>query len=1406
MTKTTKISSSTVIKEILSLFFAVLVFLLIGTYPLNIIGAVSFYLLIKCINHYFFTAYKNYSIFLPDTWPRLSIYIIGIMASLVIVLVPSYPITMSSASIWNTFGSLSLPAILKVISGYFILGIFPGYVIYDTLLRRSDFRFILKICLIPALSFIVVVIIGLALQTIGLDVTSRTFFASLWGLILVIMSIRFIRRNGNASHIESRKKFSFTFDVFLLLLMGTILVLFAYVTVFSAHPFSGYLNYDPPSYFSFANQAMNFGPIERLPYVWFPVFLWVSQVLTGLPMLYAFVGMQFYEFLLPLVFYVFLDTILKSKRLAVAGAFLFFFASSNNSLAFLWSGFNHPDIFSSYLSGDYLTRYNTLLTYYYDKLGTSLAFPVILSPTTIDLIFAFLAMTFFYKYLTSEKNTQRKTELILAGAFWAASLYSHNIFLALPVLLTVMMYCLIANKSLTSTCKVLGSALFFGIVFELLSRLYQFNYNFFPVFLSADGNFLNLLSHPEIFVPTFGLFGYLLIVFLRHRFLLSRPNSLPCRLSSVIKMRTVRVFFWLVGLSVTMLAVYFFVTNFGAISRNQSSWYTIILGSYAVTLPLAIGGLPSLLGKLNKSSIVFILCWISSYIFGILISFFSVEIDPYWYIFLLMYPIACLAAFGINDLINFLRKPNFLQISIAHNQTSNKFKKYLKMLFGHALIQIVSVLIIISIGISFLSLAYSHEFTLVAPNFLTNESETEVYNWMNNNLQKNTVILPLSENSYLTLNSMVSNVRVLPLAYEFSPTWFSYAWIWNLLVNSTSPETILYILSYLNVSCVYATENDLAAIQAQGGSTLCSVIKAFPVEFGNSYATLYSVPAYPLTNDSNYVLVESLFDSQQANNLEVFDLLLQLGNKFSVVPDVELNNLKKNCVYFFPLNQHIPETLITNLMSQVFDGSNIVFFDSSFASFNELNEALPLSPINYLSPQLSGVTLVKNNSTEGWAFYEGSGLLCLDKNDSINGDPSLFAINSSADIFGKLIYSFEPPENWNCSGQELMVWVKSNVAGDIYFDVGNNGKTNWPYEVWTDSKDALYRIAPGEENKWTCFLIPINQPDAYSGSFNSSNVSIFKVGMLGLSPNQPVDIKVSEVQMINPTSYTQNGTLMPLILHSSFGNGTISYVDLSFLSSALSNSSLYSKMLSDTANTLLRYLPKQVASGSSTPLPIPSDLFKYIIPAPASLYYLKGLNGFFAYNNALTINGDFVINSSNFYISSNNLAIKELVVSGSNGTLSFQNVTLKKVIINGSGTLVTNSSEGVIGVTPVETYMRIDIPQNLNGSLLLRNVEGEIEIQQDQRLEYVHISRENLTMLLDDIGYTMLVKQPTITVDGSTNGVGVGVLSYGSQFFSTASPEEVSLEGDFTFRVLYCPGQILAKILDISRMEKVPSD
>lgn len=354
MEKKQAISLKNVTIFLVSLLVAFFVFASVSTYPLNVLSSVSAFLLVLFFQLYFHNAEPKLQIKLPASgklpkFLNFLVYGLGFLASLVILLIPSYSLHLDAEYMWSTFASLSPFAIARVVSAYFMVGFFPGYVVYDLFLRKFSFGSLKNLCLISALSYVLTTLAALTLFLSGLDISPSAAILFIWILVafLFVLSVKW--RDGRASVPKEKQSVVLDFKALFVLLIGIIIVLFAYLQVFSVRPFGGYLNYDVPHYMIEANAFMHYGPIVRAPYVWPQVFFWTTSLLSGLPMLYAYAGLQFYQLALPFSFYFLLHTILKKRKLAVVGTLLFFFVVSMNAIAVLWTRITTPSLFGAYM-------------------------------------------------------------------------------------------------------------------------------------------------------------------------------------------------------------------------------------------------------------------------------------------------------------------------------------------------------------------------------------------------------------------------------------------------------------------------------------------------------------------------------------------------------------------------------------------------------------------------------------------------------------------------------------------------------------------------------------------------------------------------------------------------------------------------------------------------------------------------------------------------------------------------------------------------------------------------------------------------------------------------------------------------------------------------------------------------
>lgn len=1387
-----------------SLIIALLVYFSIGTYPLNVISFVSVFLLVLFFRYNFFDEE-------PKNWLKISriplsflIYVFGFLGSLAVVIIPSYPLHLSTESMWQTFTSLSPTAFVRIFSAYFIVCFFPGYVTYDLFLRRNSDSFG-SVCLVPVLSYIMTNLITLAILTSGLEISPVSVICFIWVIVVLLIGIHYIKSKGKGTSVSKEKQFAvLDLNVALVTLIGVVIVLFSYIQVFGSIPFGGYLRYDVPGYMTGANEIMYFGPIVRAPYIWPQVFLWTTSLLTGLPMLYSYAGLQFYMAILPFSVYFLLYTLFKSRKSAALGTFLFFFVASTNALAPLWARIMVPEKFGNYLVGNAVQRWDFLYEFYQTKLGTSLTFSIMFSPSFMNDILFFLSIAFAYKYLTGDKG---RINFLLTALFTAASLFSRNIEMFLIILITVIVYSLMCNSPKKFVVKIIGSIAIFVLFFDFLSRFYFVNDSIYrrilPPLLSYGGNVAEVLLNPVVAVPIFGLIFYIALIILNKHFFM-KFGEIGSKILNMLKLRTVKLSLCLFSLFTVFLSIYLTLKDFANLSRWTGPWYSVVCTYFVAILPLAIGGFPYI--KKTDKPFLFILSWITSLSIGIGISYISDEMlianFPNRYTIALALPLICLAVLSMECI-----GPRSILLKLKLPARTHSLKIYPN--------RVIPVLLSIMIAISFLSFVYTHEFGLTDVNesrMLAQPSEIETYEWMNNHLEKGRTILPLSERSYSTLVSMVSDTRVLPIIRRYSPgLWFPYTWLKDILIDSVSPEAVLYTLNCLNVSYIYATEDDLAGLKED--SALKSLVSIFPIVFEKGIAKVYSVPSFPFFKDSNYVVVKSAIDEEPKNLLDVVNLLMASGLKFSVIPDLQLSVLKKDYVYFFPFSQHLPHDLLDNIINSVNDGAHVVFFDQSFASFDDLNKNYTVPPIKKFSGEVSI-----------WNFDEGMGNKTYDALGDFQG-----IIHEATWVEGKYdaALAFDGSKSWVELPQNLLsssdflngclidFWFKAgpqqnsrtifsiegawllyiNPSGRLSFDI--DGSSGQPSTVTANKYD---------DNTWHHVVA------SWDGE-KSANVKLYVDGSEeGSSVQDLYDIDILNGTSAFGSKYdgsgsSFNGTLDSVrILKKSqvaslrIGNGSITFLDLSSLSKTFYNQTSEKQYLETVMGSLSSLLSEPNLPTSPICLPYPPDLFKYVIPEFISLWNLKGLHGYGLADQGLTLSGQLMIQSRNNHLIGREMMAENVTIFSNTTETTFQRIKLGDIRIMGDCVILSNSSEVIMGGNSFGPFMYLHMKPMEYNEIRFTNVNGEIILEKDNGLEHVALSGGNLTIFTIN-EYTILAEQPAITVNGFLDGSLLGAFSYENHFFATESRENITFEGIFVFEALYDSGQILFHIREMKQID-----
>jgi hypothetical protein len=954
---------------ILSVLSSLLIFSLTSTLVMKVFFslasfAITFLLLLILFD------FKTFSVGRPQNLPNLLVstyrkipfsvllHLLALFASAIVVAIPSVNILIDPKLVWASFASLSLLSVLKVVSGYFLISIFPGMIIVFYLFKKYDLGIFEKTCLVLAISYCYSVTIGLILVNIGVF-SSFSFIISLWAPA-VIYAIHALRQKKIEVGKPQAKQIDFKLDSLMMLTICLVFVVSSYLLVLFVGPFTGLMSGDVKSYMNVANEIASFGPFSRtLTNIWSSFFMWLAGYLTGLPLLYAYVGLQFYQLVFPLSFYFLLRTLFpKRQHISSVGTLFLILINGVTSLYTLFTAVNSPNIFNTYMNGNV---YSVLINIFHKTGSPGIASPM-LGTVSFDVPLVFLALAFAYKYLTA--NTDAFHNILLAAIFTGAAFFTHNINLMPIVFGAAIVFSLLQEVS----WKRLGT-----LIFSIIATILLLD----PIsgFL-LGGTLTSWLSLPisqtspylKVVVILMGLLAACLFLMgLRHqihglfRKVFTRLSNSFSRYKNCNTSGKVKLVLWSIGISIFILSLYMYFSNLTNIDyigiwSNPSytfPWYFIVFRNYGPVFPLAIGALLIAGAKTIRKPLLFVLGCLLTMVIFMLAS--------------IMIPSVLLPSIIYVRMAGFVLIP--LSIVAALNFESSfggKIERYKKRI-RIAIKYLVPLLLTLVISISFLSQVYSRETFFVPDHQAISQETADAIGWLENNVPKGTYILPLSQTGYTLINNFALNLRALPIFWQYSPTWLSYSWLRAILLGSESSETVLCALSNLGASYIFVTSSDISQLkQDSNDGVLFSLLSSFPIAYENKDITIYAVPEYPLYEDSNYVLVIPTLDEFNGyvsnNTVAAFNLLILGGVKFSIQNDADLSELKSGYVYIFPSN-HIMSSDLKNFTN---NGATVISLDSQFYSLDELNRSTTLNLIEH-----SKETIVPAN-TSSIKFADGA--------------------------------------------------------------------------------------------------------------------------------------------------------------------------------------------------------------------------------------------------------------------------------------------------------------------------------------------------------------------------------------------------------------------------------------------------
>ncbi|MDG6223238.1 MAG: hypothetical protein QCH99_08260 [Candidatus Bathyarchaeota archaeon] len=146
----------------------------------------------------------------------------------------------------------------------------------------------------------------------------------------------------------------------------------------------------------------------------------------------------------------------------------------------------------------------------------------------------------------------------------------------------------------------------------------------------------------------------------------------------------------------------------------------------------------------------------------------------------------------------------------------------------------------------------------------------------------------------------------------------------GITLNLTQWTNVTIEATYSTIK-LYINDNLIKTMQGTGreGKIGLSAYAGYHTVYDDVKVTSLTLPV-----DSK----SALLGYQVASNM-----LVASGVNFTIVPDVNLTRLEAGNMYIFPYNWHIPQNLVSNLQEYVSQGAHVIFLDSLFGSFDELD-------------------------------------------------------------------------------------------------------------------------------------------------------------------------------------------------------------------------------------------------------------------------------------------------------------------------------------------------------------------------------------------------------------------------------------------------------------------------------------
>lgn len=761
-----------------------------------------------------------------------SYYLWGVIFTIILLLVPDAPIRVYSGGIYLSLSSLSFLHLAKILSGLFLLTLFPGKIILDKLLRHlfklDTFE---TLGLTVLFSYIINSLTGLILLKVTKNISALTFVTLTWIIVLLINLGQYLLNKGmRVVYGEEAVKNESTAKIFssqnLLLVCVVIIFLFnSYVCVLSASPGGATLIGDAIYHFKNANEFVNFGSTFS-PYIGFSVYLGIATKVTGLPIGYSYALLRVLFILVPTSIYMLTKTLFPKRKKAcfISTALITFLGLT--ALPHLLAMIQEQDKFFDYLHGDMGGFVRTF------ECVRGVWGYILLYPGMLDKVIGLFCLSFTYRYL-SYNGKNKRIELVylfLCSLLATLTFYVHNVFFITLFICTITLFILFDRYNA-------GSKKLLMIITTMVLCYLPFGYlSGWHYLTRSEASFFYITRIIPFLVAA--SFGSLLI---KERFL--SKWSCQFKINSDLKQLRARTLLMTSAILLFVVSVYMSVLDDNLINLLPPffvlPWHITILRC-GLPFFITICTLHRLIHIDEKKPLKFLLSLLLSLcLIGLSAPLFTAITGIKNTVFrryleLIPFPLAILSAISLDSMD---------VLEVKQEVIENKLKSYKG--YMHKLFLLILVLLT---TFASLSIIYECEFFLwfghhVYPfgnPYAFPFATADAFTWINSELSPNEVIVAAGLNSYNMLCGY-ANVKSLPpktliplcdfISYRARATKDKCGELYP-------KEDIIAYLNNQGINYIYLEKGDIVADL----SPLKLILPLFPVVYENSVAKIYRVP------------------------------------------------------------------------------------------------------------------------------------------------------------------------------------------------------------------------------------------------------------------------------------------------------------------------------------------------------------------------------------------------------------------------------------------------------------------------------------------------------------------------------------------------------------------------------------